>query len=89
MKIHKIKIEEKFVHPLLKELQNFIILKDSRKIEIGDFIQFEFYWKEIKKEVTATFLVKYIISSNSFPDGIKKGYSVVGTKKALNTFSNL
>lgn len=80
VKTHKLKIKPEFMIDILSGNKTFEVRKFDRDYKIDDIIMFViqfdnpvFYYKQWR--------ITYILDHDDFPEGIKKGYCVLGIKE--------
>lgn len=79
--MHELKIMPQYFEKVLSEEKTFEIRFDDRTFSVGDDILL----KECREgQYTGRIQmvrIIYMLSSNEFPEGLKKGYVILGTKQ--------
>ena len=82
MTLHELKITPRYFDAVDNGVKRFEIRKNDRYYSVGDTLVMK-EWDAYAKQFTGRTLeavVTYILTSKDFPDGIKDGYCILGTK---------
>lgn len=79
--IHDLKISPKYYDAVLNGYKTFEVRKLDRPYNIGDTVILrEFDYKDLdytgRMNIKAE--IRYILTSNDFPDGLQEGYGILG-----------
>lgn len=72
MKTHLLKLADRFWWPVLSGRKTFEIRDDDRGFREGDLVRFRRV--DTAEEMGKTFLIKYVIRHDDFPQGVPEGY---------------
>ena len=82
MKLHVLKIEDKFYEAVLDDKKRFEVRFNDRDYQVNDLIHFvnvngEEFSKGNEYYESAVWRIEYILKAEDFPDGLQKGYVVL------------
>lgn len=76
---HVLKIQSKYFYSILTGDKTFEVRKLDRDYKIGDVIQFNVIQQDGTTETPPyLYRIRYILTHDDFPDGIKEGYGILG-----------
>lgn len=80
MSIHTIKLDNKYVEPIMRQRKLAEVRRNDREYRVGDKLQFV-YSKMGHPRISEIFTITHILRHEDFPVGIKKGFCVISIKK--------
>ena len=77
---HELKVHPQFWPAVRTGKKPFECRRDDRKYRVGDLVRLREYDPKhgFTSEPTCTFLVTYILAHEDFPNGLQRGYVILG-----------
>ncbi len=79
-KIHRVKCYDRFFEMTVTGQKEFEVRKNDRGYEVGDLLELNETTEGTYTGRAALFEITFILAADSFPEGIKPGYVVLGIK---------